>query len=805
MAITTPKSIRTIFFSLGYNGNPSFVLVYATSGFHLRKALFASLISMLLFLQPMAASFQPAIAKDSTQIAYKEHPEQDKACSITGTHIPRSWSMSERHTWRDICRGNEVNYNISLGDILDPLDDSDVDKWHNKSRTLRPTFLKDIMMREKFSAAIPQHGIRISAASFPLGIDLTDVTFDRPLVLTHSHFGDTVSMNGFQTSALVSFDGSRFNGKIDLTLSSIIGNLSFASCKFNTANLRGIKILGNLSMLGASFTEALLLDGAIISQNLNMQGTKSNFASLTNVDIGEHAIMRSASFGGPLLMTDASIGGSLDIRENSQFSKVILQGTEFGNDIYMSGSKFLDDVVMESISIGGSLYMNNSARFSLVRLKRAKIGHDLYMDNAIFSDKVEMGSISINGNLYMRKSIFTSVELTGGEIGGIVAMEGSKVKKSLNMESIVTKGHMYLANAEVGPINLNYSRIGGRLATDGGKFRGKFKMHSASIVDSMSLRNAEFEEIEIINVAVGEDLTLDGSKFLKVFYMDSGSTGTDLSLQNTVFLEGTYFIYVKVGSSFDARGSVLRNVDLTGAKIEGELRLGSGSWTIEWIADENARNAEFGPTMLLRNATVGVLQDSKNSWPTSLELEGFSYRYLGGRGANEEDLPQNRGSDWFIDWLSRDASYSPQPYRQLASVFETLGYDSMAGDILFASLERERKEELKPWQFRWWLLSTLRVTIGYGHGLGHFLALAWAIGIALVGTVVLWCWKECDGSGNRLGFWYSLDMLLPVIQLRKEHYNVEMRRKVRYYFYCHKLIGYVLAFFVIAGLAGLAE
>lgn len=57
-----------------------------------------------------------------------------------------------------------------------------------------------------------------------------------------------------------------------------------------------------------------------------------------------------------------------------------------------------------------------------------------------------------------------------------------------------------------------------------------------------------------------------------------------------------------------------------------------------------------------------------------------------------------------------------------------------------------------------------------------------------------------------LGFWYSLDMLLPVIQLRERHYtDVDLITWVRYYFYIHKVIGYVLVFFVIAGLSGLAE
>jgi hypothetical protein len=50
-------------------------------------------------------------------------------------------------------------------------------------------------------------------------------------------------------------------------------------------------------------------------------------------------------------------------------------------------------------------------------------------------------------------------------------------------------------------------------------------------------------------------------------------------------------------------------------------------------------------------------------------------------------------------------------------------------------------------------------------------------------------------------------MLLPVIQLRKQHYKIAetLEGWVRYYFYFQRLIGYVLGSFFIAGLSGLTQ
>ena len=54
-------------------------------------------------------------------------------------------------------------------------------------------------------------------------------------------------------------------------------------------------------------------------------------------------------------------------------------------------------------------------------------------------------------------------------------------------------------------------------------------------------------------------------------------------------------------------------------------------------------------------------------------------------------------------------------------------------------------------------------------------------------------------------FFYSLDLLLPVVRLREQHYDIDLQGRVRYYFYVHQIMGYVLASFLIAGLSGLTK
>jgi hypothetical protein len=100
-------------------------------------------------------------------------------------------------------------------------------------------------------------------------------------------------------------------------------------------------------------------------------------------------------------------------------------------------------------------------------------------------------------------------------------------------------------------------------------------------------------------------------------------------------------------------------------------------------------------------------------------------------------------------------------------------------------------------------LTVLKLVIGYGQY--PLLAIFWAMGLVILGSMVL----QISGEGlhNRMpfGLAYSFDTLLPIIQLRKKHYDVDLQSWARYYFYWHKIMGYILASFLIAGLSGLVK
>jgi hypothetical protein len=260
-----------------------------------------------------------------------------------------------------------------------------------------------------------------------------------------------------------------------------------------------------------------------------------------------------------------------------------------------------------------------------------------------------------------------------------------------------------------------------------------------------------------------------------------------------------------IGSNLDLSGATLADLDLTATTITGELRLGSGIGHLptNWVSASR---------MVLRNTTVGAIQDADiktDSWPMNLELEGFSYSRLGGLGAmGAADISQ-RDSKWFIAWLERDKTFSPQPSEQLADLLRESGYPAKANAILYATRDRARREacERHEW-LRWFGLTILQLTIGYGLGGRYFRVLWWLGGFTAVGVLVLLGSIERPDWDLFKMAWASFDQALPIVKLNEGHEKFILETHNNWviaYFYFQKLVGYVLGGCLGAGLAGLTQ
>ena len=136
----------------------------------------------------------------------------------------------------------------------------------------------------------------------------------------------------------------------------------------------------------------------------------------------------------------------------------------------------------------------------------------------------------------------------------------------------------------------------------------------------------------------------------------------------------------------------------------------------------------------------------------------------------------------------------------VGTVLRDAGRPDAADEVLYIGKQRERQEVRGP-QRVW--LTALDWSVGYGYHVER--ALFWVAGFILAGVVVLRASGEGRHHGMPFGLAYSFDLLLPIIRLREMHYTIELAGWARYYFYVHKIMGYVLASFLVVGVTGLVK
>jgi uncharacterized protein YjbI with pentapeptide repeats len=570
-------------------------------------------------------------------------------------------------------------------------------------------------------------------------------------------------------------------------------------------------------IVGGWFREPINLEGARIVAELWLHESRfERPVSLRSMRTEGLLSLYGSKFTGYLNINGIEVGAPLVMGGGAEFDEVDLRSAKIGSQMSMTGSKFSGYLNMNGIEVGRALFMDGGAEFGEVDLRSAKIGGQISMTGSKFAGRIAMDSAEVGGSLFMDGGAeFGVVDLRSAKIGGQISLVSSKFTGNLHLDSAAVDGSLLMyGGAEFNEMDLRGAKIGGEITMIGSKFRGRVGMDSAEVGGSLFMADgAEFDEVDLSSAKIDGQIFLAGSKFTGMLDMDSADVGGSVVAWVSAFERGAGWslVFAKIGSNLDLSGATMTNLDLTGTRIGGELRLGNaiGQDAPEW---------REGSRMTLRNTEAGAVQDREDSWPEMLDLAGFMYRRLGGFGAEGTADIAKRSSAWFIEWLARGPTYSSQPYEHLAEVLRKGGQAEKADEILYAGRERQRLElqerlvagEGSPeaWLDFFWK-SALHAVIGYGYKVHR--TFYWIAFFVVFGAVVIWWSRQFSrhrngtGAAGTTALEYSIDMLLPIVELRKQHYDIDLAGFVRYYFYVHKLMGFVLVSFLIAGLSGLTR
>jgi hypothetical protein len=361
-----------------------------------------------------------------------------------------------------------------------------------------------------------------------------------------------------------------------------------------------------------------------------------------------------------------------------------------------------------------------------------------------------------------------NILLTGSVVDGSVFFGGASVNGVLDLQRMSVGGDVSLSGASESPatfgqVDLTSAKVAGQLLFDGANVRGQIQMPWVQVDGQVTAVGTQLVRMNARGAWIGGQMDLTSSR-ATALYLETIDIGRDLRLAK----------------------SILGSVFLSGSSIRGSLDVRQVSW-------------EPKSAFVLRDVHSGTVDHSAASWPRILELNGFTYNRMQAH-ADGSDVATSLGGRWYTEWLDRQHPYSPEAHEQLAGVLERAGAKDSADEVRYASKEHERGEAAG---FRWAVLNLERMLIGYGYRIHR--AIYWVGMFVVLGAAALRWSGQGAAHGMPYGIAYSLDMLIPVVRLREYHHKVELHGWARYYFYVHILAGYVLASFLIAGLAGLTK
>jgi uncharacterized protein YjbI with pentapeptide repeats len=403
--------------------------------------------------------------------------------------------------------------------------------------------------------------------------------------------------------------------------------------------LSDLRSMDSLSLEGSYFAQSLSVSRAQLGGQLNLSGARcTGRLNLERVEVKADLFMRTAGV------------------QTAQFAEVILRGARIGGQLDLSGAHCTGTLDLNGLEVKADLFMHTAeaqtAQFAEVILRGARIGGQLSLRSARCTGRLDLNGLEVGSTLFMhtagvQTAQFAEVILRGARIGGQLDLSGAHCTGRLDLERVEVKADLFMRTvgdqtAQFVEVDLNGAWIGGQLELRGARCTGRLNLGSLQVASHVFLDNA----------------VIDGNIAL---------------------------IFARLGGGLRLDRAHVASLDLAGATLQGELRLSE--------VDENRPQWAEDAQLILRNATIGALQcpPSLDAWPT-LELSGCSYKQLGGFSSADSALEMAaRARDWFVDWLAKDRTFSPQPYHQLASVLRSMGHAETADAVLYAGKERERR------------------------------------------------------------------------------------------------------------------
>ncbi len=498
-----------------------------------------------------------------------------------------------------------------------------------------------------------------------------------------------------------------------------------------------------------------------------------------------------------------------------------LCGTKIDGSLILTSSK-LPGLAADNLTVKGNIFLNNGfIATNEVRLPHSKIGGNLECIEGEFhattGHSILLANSTIQSSIFLSKGFKSigEVNINGSDIGSNLECDAGNFNNpngtALSFDHAKIKGSIYLRKKFVanGLVSLRYAETGGNLdcsagcfnsqsqhslAADHAKITGTVHLHTGFkarktvrffntiIKGNVECKNAEFNNIELEAISF-EEAKIQGS----LLFSDNFQINGMLTLVNT-----------QIGGSF--------------AGVQGEF---NNKGKITLFAHNMNINGDFilqklkspANKIQITSSSVAQLRDDEASWGQDLILDGFVYKHFSG---NSKTDAQSR-----LRWLNKQIethlgqSFKPQPWKQLILTLRNQGHVEDARQVAIAYEKQRYKAGVihnkLPRMLHW----VFGLIIDYGYSplkLLKYMLLIWLLCGALFWAAALHGvfapsnplifnhdeYQHCspgasgieksNGNGNWYlcqelageytgfsPFAYSLDLILPLVDLQQEH------------------------------------
>jgi hypothetical protein len=529
--------------------------------------------------------------------------------------------------------------------------------------------------------------------------------------------------------------------------------------------------------------EALLADVTI--DNLVMIATrcaelKIDGGSFDTMNLGNHAAIRSS-------LSRVRCGKKLTVQPSSVAENLLIRDLESEGDVQLNVwsaranalHHLIGCKIARDLSVWGASDIERQA--TRIAIEFCEIGEDVYIGHTR-AERVSLFRTNVTRNFRISASAIDDLSMTDCRIERDLDLVDSTFDGPISLDEVKV-GRAFSAFKIVQTEGLVEQPGGGKASTH------HFRSSQCSF-DSVDFRKCQLQfsgEFSRCRVASDVDMT-DCASPLQQF--------SNVTIAGDAAFAGTDFGRLEIENS-SAR------ILTFSADLQERRPLAKDALSLS--------GSNFGK---LRFASYRHRDDPASFLPLDVDLAGCTYDALPSMRVADspELLAAFREKLVARPWGDHD----PQPYFQMARRLRENGHLSEANRLQYLERTRAMRQAFshgRGLQGLW--LGALWAFIGFGIGLGYFRAIFWVLLFTAVGTIVL-AWSPPANPDPLMNWLWrvgaSLDQVLPVAKL-SAHYTTFFEEKTtntltywqNAYFAFQRFFGWLMATFVVAGLAGLTQ